>query len=136
MADMSATPRIPTIKSAFDIIQRLSALDADAPREIAAHMLRIDNANRVDDNKSLNDPHLERMEYFLAGAHNVCALEPLFTSSAFLGRKMVQSDIDELMGGIGRYLSRHPDIAAKTGLADREIMPVRWQRGVRHYEYE
>lgn len=136
MADMSATPRIPTIKSAFDIIQRLCALDADAPREIAAHMLRIANANRIDEHISLNDPHLERMAYFLAGAHNVCALEPLFTSSAFLGRKMVQSNIDKLMGGIGRYLSRHPDIAAKTGLADKEIMPVRKDTGVPTYGYE
>lgn len=87
MVDMSGTPQIPTIKSAFRIMQDICTFDPDAPKAIAAHRLRLANENRIDENRNINGPYIDRMAFFLAGAANIPALESIFISSAFWKRK-------------------------------------------------
>lgn len=120
MADMSSVPKVPTLRQAFNIIGKIVAVDTKAASEIAATMLRVANKNRIDENRKLNDPHMERMAFFMEGAVNMSALKQLFGSPAFTGKETRQEDIDELMEAINRYLSRHPAIETKAGLNGME----------------
>lgn len=117
---MSATPHVPTLDCALGIFEKICAVEKSAAAEIARHMLRAANANRVNDDRNRDEPHVERMAGFMAGVENIGVLRGVFTSSAVLGKKMRTSDIDDLVCGINRYLSRNPDMFAKMTLNANE----------------
>ncbi len=120
MADMSGTPQIPAMEDVFGIIKKIYVIDNDAPGKIADHMLRAANTRRINADVNRDDPHLQRMAGFMHGAQNMDALLGVFTSAATVGKNMRQPDIDDLVGGISRYLTRNPDVARKVTFNQKE----------------
>lgn len=108
------------MEDAFGIIEKIYAVDKDAPGKIASQMLRAVNIRCVNTDRNRNDTLSERMAIFMHGAEDMKTLRRYFTAASLSRKEGAQTDIHDLIAGTARYLERNPEIGRHVPLTPKE----------------